>query len=82
LDAVPRQPAFWGILPQAVVVGGQVAATWKTATKADGLLVDVSPHRRLTKSERQALDKAAARYARFAEVPVACTVGRAPRTST
>jgi hypothetical protein len=70
LDAVPRAAASFGVLPRAVVAGGQVAGTWKAVRGGDGVVVDVKPARRLAGKERDALEQAAARYGRFLGTPV------------
>ena len=70
LEAVPRSRAGWGILPQAVVVRGQVAGTWRTSVKRGERVVEVTTLRRLTNAESGALAEAAARYGRFLELPI------------
>ena len=80
-EAVPHG---WGVIESrsrgsvtfqhALVIGGQIAGTWKTARSASGQLVDVIPLRRLTAPERRALAEAAARYGRFLGVPVALSI--------
>lgn len=71
LEAVPRAKAAWGILQQAILVGGQIVGTWKFIVKDGERLVDVKTLRRLTSVESRALAKTAARYGRFLEMPVA-----------
>jgi len=66
LQAVPRGKASWGVLPQAVVCGGQVVWTWKWAPQAPTPKVAVTLGRRLTRDERRQLDQAIARYTTFA----------------
>ena len=80
-DAVPHGPSVVESrsrgpvrFQHALVIGGQVAGTWKTVQTASGLVVDVIPLRRLTGSERRALDEAAARYGRFLGVPISLSV--------
>jgi hypothetical protein len=58
----------------ALIASGQVAGTWRTGRKGGQVTVDVIPIRRLTKSERSALDEAAARYSRFLGAEIALTV--------
>lgn len=70
LEAVPRAKAAWGILQQAIVVGGQIAGTWKPIVKNGERIVDVMTLRRLTSAESRALAKTAERYSRFLEMPV------------
>jgi hypothetical protein len=68
LQAVPRGKTVWGVLPQAVVCGGQVIGTWKSAPRAPAPKVVVTLGRRLTGAERRQLDRAIARYTTFARV--------------
>jgi hypothetical protein len=58
----------------ALVIGGQVAGTWRTIPGATGLGVKVETPRQLTNGELRALAKAAARYGRFLGVPVSLSV--------
>jgi hypothetical protein len=67
LDAVPRGKTVRGVLPQAVVCGGQVIGTWKVARGPGSPKVAISLERTLTAAERQRLDRAIARYVLFAE---------------
>ena len=48
----------------AILIDGQVVGTWKTPSRT-GPQVDLLPARRLTRSERDALEAEARRYARF-----------------
>jgi hypothetical protein len=73
LAAVPRPPATRGRLQPAVVIGGEIAGTWRTLRAKDGLMLQVAADRRLTEQERRALARTAARYQRFAGVPVSVT---------
>jgi hypothetical protein len=70
LEAVPRGKAFWGILPQAVVIDGQVAGTWKAVRSRGEVVVDIQLGRKLAPIDRASLDEATARYRRFAESAV------------
>jgi hypothetical protein len=70
LDAVPRQAGTRGTLQQALVVGGQVAGTWKRTPNADGVVLDLIAPKRSIESERRALAGAVARYGRFLAMPV------------
>ncbi len=54
----------------ALVIGGQVAGTWRRMQSARAIAVDVIPMRRLTRPERHALGEAAGRYERFLAAPV------------
>jgi hypothetical protein len=75
LDAVPRKSGSRGRLEQALVAGGQVAGTWKPVATPDGLVVDVSVQRTLTRLERRALAEEAARYGRFLGKTVSVQIG-------
>jgi hypothetical protein len=66
LAAVPRDKAFWGVLPQAIVCGGQVIGTWKVARAARTSKVAITLGRKLTAGARGRLDEAIARYSKFA----------------
>src|SRR4051812_24216283 len=63
--AVPRPAYVLGGFQHALVIGGQVAGTWRTTPGKSGMAVAVQPLRRLTPIERRALGQAAARYRRF-----------------
>jgi hypothetical protein len=65
LDAVPRGKAVWGVLPQAIVCGGQVVGAWKAARGSAAPKVAVTLGRALSRAERRQLDRAIARYTRF-----------------
>jgi hypothetical protein len=80
-DAVPHissadeQPAGWrGNFQHALVIGGQVAGTWRTTRNSAGLAVDVTAFRRLTKRERLAVDETAEHYRCFQDCPVVVSV--------
>ena len=65
LHAVPRGAARWGILPQPIVSRGQVVGEWKPVRQRGRIVLDAKTTRRLTRDERAALERAAARYGRF-----------------
>jgi hypothetical protein len=73
-QVVPRPAYVLGSFQHALVIGGQVAGTWRTIPRADGFVMDVRPLRRLTPVERRLLAQAAARYAKFSRVPVSVSV--------
>jgi hypothetical protein len=58
----------------AVVIAGQIAGTWRTARNSHGLVVDVTPLRRLVATERRGLADAAAHYEAFLGVPVSLSI--------
>ncbi len=68
LEAVPRGKTVWGVLPQAVVCGGQVVGTWKATRQPTTPKVAVTLGRKLTRVERRQLDEAIERYMLFARV--------------
>jgi hypothetical protein len=74
LQAVPRPAYLMGSWQHSLVIGGQVAGTWRMAAGTKQLMVDVKPLRRLTPAERQALEQAVGRYRSFLKVPVAFSV--------
>jgi len=69
LEAVPRGKASWGVLPQAIVCGGQVIGTWRVARATDSRKVAISLGRTLGADAQRQLDRAIARYTKFAAVP-------------
>jgi len=69
LQAVPRPPSTWGLLPQSIVAKGQVAGTWKAVRHRDGVDLLITNGRALTASESRGLAQAARRYGRFFGVP-------------
>jgi hypothetical protein len=75
-DAVPHGPSkirsstAFVTFQHAVVVGGQVAGTWRTSPVVNPAVVSVFPVRRLTAGDRRAITDAAARYERFLGEPV------------
>ena len=72
--AVPRPAYVLGGFQHALLVGGQVAGTWRTIQRPEGLVVDVRTLRRLTLVERRGLAQAVTRYRRFLGVPVSLSV--------
>lgn len=71
---VPRPAYVLGSFQHALVIGGQVAGTWRTISTPDGLVMDVRPLRRLTPVERRNLKQQVTRYRRFLGVPVSLSV--------
>jgi hypothetical protein len=72
--AMPRPAYALGAFQHALVIGGQVAGTWRTISGAGGLVVDVRPLQRLTLLQRRRLAQAVARYRRFLGVPISLSV--------
>jgi hypothetical protein len=73
-QAVPRPPYVLGSFQHALVIGEQVAGTWRTIPGVKGFVVDVRPLRRLNAVERRALVQAVTRYQRFLGVPVSLSI--------
>jgi hypothetical protein len=71
---VPRPAYAIGNFLHTLVVGGQVAGTWRTIPSDEGFVVDVRALRRLTLAERRALIQVVARYRRFLGVPISLSV--------
>jgi hypothetical protein len=71
-DAVPYGPTVvksgsggYASFFHAIVIGGQVAGTWRVVTGTSEAFLKVASLRRLTRHERGAIEEAAKRYARF-----------------
>jgi len=82
-EAVPHGPSTITSGPSAsesvtfqhaLVVGGQVAGTWRRMQSTRTIALEVVPMRRLTRLERHALDEATGRYERFLSAPVAVSI--------
>jgi hypothetical protein len=71
---VPRPAYAIGNFLHTLVIGGQVAGTWRTSPAENGFMMDVRAVRRLTPDERRGLAVAVARYRRFLGVPVSLSV--------
>jgi hypothetical protein len=61
-------------LQHALVIGGQVAGTWRTTLNAKGVAVSAQTLHWLRPVERRALTQAMARYRHFLAVPVSLSV--------
>ena len=72
--AVPRPAYAIGNFLHALVIGGQVAGTWRTIPDDRGFVVDVRTLRRITAGERRGLAQTVTRYGRFLGVPVSLSV--------
>jgi hypothetical protein len=64
----------------AVVIGGQIAGTWRPSRKSRAVSVEITALRRLTSAERRALGNAVDRYGRFLGTSIESSVGQAVRT--
>ena len=71
-----RVPSRGGFVTfqNALVIAGRVSGTWRAIRDARGVTAVVAPARRLTRRERDGLDGAASRYARFLGAPVSIRV--------
>ena len=67
---VPSQRGGYVQFQHALVIGGQVAGTWRAKASNDRVDVAVIPLRRLTPTERTAMRRSLTRYQRFLGVPV------------
>jgi hypothetical protein len=74
LRAVPRPAYLMGNFQHSLVIGGQVAGTWRPSASAKRVTVNVETLRRLTSTERRGLAREVARYQRFLGVPVSLSV--------
>lgn len=80
-DAVPHGP---GIVrsalgramrfQHALVIGGQVAGTWRIAQSADSVSLEVAAVRRVTRIEKTRLEQVVKRYGRFVDAAVSLSV--------
>jgi hypothetical protein len=79
-DAVPHHYTVvksaaggYSIFLHSIVIGGQVAGTWRAGTNTSEACINVMARRRLTRIERGAIEEQAKRYGRFRglkEMPV------------
>ncbi len=74
LQAVPRPAYLMGNFQHALVIGGQVAGSWRPVPGKKGLVVEVTALKRLTRSERRALAEAVERYGTFLETSVSVSL--------
>jgi hypothetical protein len=58
----------------ALVIGGQIAGTWRISRSARGVEITATALRRVSPGERRAVADAAGRYGRFLEIPVELVV--------
>ena len=80
-EAVPHGPvattfgsARTAAFQHPLIIGGQVAGTWKPVRNVRTASIEVAPFRALATTERRALAEATARYARFVGIPVSLSV--------
>ena len=80
--AVPHGPSMvpsgtgggYVTFQHALVIGGQIAGTWRISRSARGVEIAATALRRVSPGERRALADAADRYARFLGIPVELVV--------
>ena len=73
-QVVPRPAYVLGGFQHALVIGGQVAGTWRTTRTPTGVTLVVEPARRLGTGERRGLAREVTRYQRFLGVPVSLSI--------
>jgi hypothetical protein len=71
---VPRPAYVLGSFQHALVIGGQLAGTWRPVAGRKGLVVKVETQRSLGGGERRVLVQAVSRYRRFLGIPVSLSV--------
>jgi hypothetical protein len=81
LQAVPRPAYLMGSFQHALVIGGQVAGSWRSVPSQKGQVVEITPSRPLTTVDRRGLAHAAARYGNFLGVAVSTRLLRAASQS-
>lgn len=58
-------PGGNGMFLSTIVINGQVVGTWKKVTKKDGVLITLTPFKKLNKVDMKLLEKPAEQYGRF-----------------
>ena len=58
------------ILTQVIVVNGEISGTWKRTLRKNEVKIELSPFTVLTKSQNQAVIRAAQQYGKFLQLPV------------
>lgn len=77
-----REASGNGIFHPILVLGGQVAGTWKRELKKDCVAITLSPFKPLTKKEQGAVAEAAERYGSFLGKSVRTTASSSSRSRT
>jgi len=70
LDPIYAGQARHGIFSPVLVVDGQVTGTWKRTIQKNEIIIEISPFRRVDKSNAGAIKAAAERYSHFMKMPV------------
>ncbi len=73
---VPARAGGYVQFQHALVIGGQVAGTWRTTQRPQGVHVQIAPLRRLTALEQRSLRREVTRYERFLGTPVTLSLTR------
>jgi winged helix DNA-binding protein len=71
---VPRPAYALGNFQHALVIGGQVAGTWRIVARGKGLAMDVRTRSRLTPAGRRGLAQAVTHYRGFLGLPVSLSI--------
>ena len=75
-------PAGGSVLfSHVLVIDGQIAGTWQLLRRNGAASVEVAPLRRLSSGDREAVQAAGARYARFLDASVALSISRVGKAS-
>jgi hypothetical protein len=63
---------FWGLggIHRTILLDGFVAATWKRKKNRDGMIVEVSPLRKLTTPEKNSIQEEFAGYSEYQKTPI------------
>jgi hypothetical protein len=72
IGSAPSKPKNFGeatLLAPTIVVGGAVVGTWSRAITPKRVAIELSPWRKLTSTERAAIERAADRFAAFLGLP-------------
>ena len=72
--AVPHAAYLFGAAWHSLVINGQVTGTWRTASHAGGVRLDVTLLRRLTSAERRGLTAVVSRYSAFLGTPISLSI--------
>jgi len=73
--SAPRPRVVNAIGGGTVLIRGEDVAAWRRTTTRDGVVVQVAPDAPLGTADREAVESAAARFARFLRRPLSLTVG-------
>ena len=71
----PANPAMALESPHFLMIDGKLRGTWRRKVFDDRVVITLRPYRRLTRGERDALDREIARHGRYMERPVSLELG-------